>query len=254
MPLTALAMLYFMNGHQNHSPQIVQLSIILPCYNPLPGWNQHVLAGFRRIQNDIAGVELILVNDGSPSDITDDVAVLKKDIPGLKYIEYKENKGKGYAIRTGAAQASGNFIIYTDIDFPYTHESFMRIYDALVNDKCDMAVGVKDNVYYTHVPLLRRWTSKALRLMTRRILRISITDTQCGLKGLNRQAVNILERGRVNRYLSDLEMIFNAERMQQRLLPVPVSLREGVSFSKVKMKILVRELANFMSIMTQKRP
>lgn len=211
-----------------------------------------MLAGFRRIREEVADTELILVNDGSPDNIEDDVAALKKQVPTLKYIHYETNQGKGHAIRTGAMQATGQFIIYTDIDFPYTHTSFMDIYRTLVSGKADIAVGVKDSVYYEHVPALRRWTSKTLRFMTSRMLRISITDTQCGLKGMNRHGLKILEQGRVNRYLADLEMICNAERMRLRLQPVPVSLREGVSFSKVKMTILVRELANFMSIMRQR--
>ncbi|WP_165836285.1 glycosyltransferase family 2 protein [Taibaiella soli] len=231
----------------------MQLSIILPCYNPLPGWHEHIITSIEKIRKEIAGVELILVNDGSPVDLSRDIAVLKKEIPGLKYIHYHENKGKGNAIRTGLSKAEGRYIIYTDIDFPYTHESFMRIYETLISDKCDIAVGVKDDLYYEHVPLLRKWTSKTLRFMTSRLLRISITDTQCGLKGLNQHAARILEQGQINRYLFDLEMIYNAERMHQRLLPVPVSLREGVSFSKVKMKILVREFTNFMTIISQKR-
>jgi glycosyltransferase involved in cell wall biosynthesis len=230
----------------------MQLSVILPCYNPLPGWQQHVLNGFRRIQQEVPGAELILVNDGSPADIAADVDALKKNIPGLTYIHYAENKGKGHAIRAGSAAASGRFVIYTDIDFPYTHDSFMSVYNALDSGKCDIAVGVKDSRYYEHVPVLRRWTSKTLRLMTRRILRISITDTQCGLKGMNRNGLAILEQGQVNRYLSDLEMICNAERARLRLQPVPVTLREGVSFSKVKMSILVRELSNFIKIMSKK--
>jgi len=230
----------------------MQLSVILPCYNPLPGWTEHVLAGFRRIQKEVPDTELILVNDGSPAAIDDDVALLQKEIPGLKYVHYETNRGKGHAIRTGAAQAAGQFIIYTDIDFPYTHASFMDIYRALAAGKADIAVGVKDSSYYEHVPVLRRWTSKTLRFMTSRALRISITDTQCGLKGLNRHGLKILEQGQINRYLADLEMICNAERMHLRLQPVPVSLREGVSFSKVKLQILMRELTNFMSIMRQR--
>jgi glycosyltransferase involved in cell wall biosynthesis len=230
----------------------MQLSVILPCYNPLPGWTQHVLDGFRRIEQEVPGTELILVNDGSPEDVSAGVNELRQHIAGLTYIHYEENKGKGYAIRTGAAAASGRYVIYTDIDFPYTHASFMSVYRTLEAGQCDIAVGVKDSRYYEHVPVLRRWTSKTLRLMTRRILRISVTDTQCGLKGLNRKGVQILEQGHVNRYLSDLEMICNAERAHLRLQPVPVTLREGVSFSKVKMQILVRELANFIRIMAKK--
>lgn len=231
---------------------MVHLSIILPCYNPLPGWHEHISDSVRKIKQSIPDIELIIVNDGSRKSVADGIAILQKEFSELKYIHYTENKGKGYAIRQGLQEATGKLIIYTDIDFPYTHESFMRVYEVLAADKCDIAVGVKDEVYYQHVPLLRKWTSRTLRFMTSKLLRIGITDTQCGLKGLNQHAAKVLGKGQINRYLFDLEMIYNAERMKQRLLPVPVSLREGVAFSKVKMKILMRELSNFVVIIFKK--
>lgn len=218
----------------------------------MPGWTQHILDAISRIQDETGQVELVLVNDGSVQDIAADVALLQQSVPTLKYIHYATNRGKGYAIRAGAAAASGQYIVYTDVDFPYTHKSFMAVYHALQAGNCDIAVGIKDSHYYDHVPQMRRWISRMLRFMTGKLLRIGITDTQCGLKGLNRNALPLLLQGNIDRYLSDLELICTAERRQMRLLAIPVSLREGVVFSPVKMKILLRELSNFASILRSK--
>lgn len=195
-------------------------------------------------------IQLILVNDGSVHTI--ETAVIEKineSVPLFQFINYPVNKGKGFALREGMKHATAEVVIYTDIDFPYTTESFLQIFDALYKNTCDIAAGIKDKTYYRHTPVVRKFISKLLRFFSGVFLKLKITDTQCGLKGMNENAKAVFLQSSINRYLFDLEFIFLASRRKDlKLLPVEVQLRQKVEFSAIPYSILFTEAGNFIKI------
>ncbi len=229
------------------------LDIIIPCYNPAPGWNNKIINSYKEIcsLSDIAHINLILVNDGSVKGLhTADVDNLKNSIPNLSYITYSTNRGKGYALRKGVKTSKSDFCIYTDIDFPYTSESFKKIWNALANENADIVAGIKNDDYYNNVPPLRKLISKLLQFSTHSILRIKITDTQCGLKGFNKKGRIIFLQTTINRYLFDLEFIYLASKNKNiYLMPVGIEIKEGIQFSSMKPGILIIEAFNFIRIL-----
>lgn len=231
--------------------KMVSLSIVLPCYNPDLDWQNKVLTSFENIRAQFEDIELIIVNDGSTIDLKTSFDYLKENIAELVVVQYDKNQGKGHAVREGIRVAKNNFIIYTDLDFPYTVESFYKISNMLTTEKYDIVVGVKDEKYYAKVPAIRKVISKALMQMIRRFTGLQITDTQCGLKGITGKGKALLLDGKINRYLFDLELIYRAEKEKLSIIVVPVTLREGVLFSPVRWEILMREFLNFLKILKQ---
>lgn len=228
------------------------LSLILPCYNPSPNWAENVIRHYAALQARInTSSELIVVNDGSTLDIPDrDIQLLRENIGSFRYISYVQNKGKGYAIRRGMMEAQGDILIFTDIDFPYTDESLVDIYEALSSHTADVAFGVKDASYYKEVPALRKVISRGLQWMVRAFLSLPVTDTQCGLKGFNRKVLPLFLKTETDRYLFDLEFLRNCYRSKEgyRMKPIPVRLNEGVNFRNMNYKILIPETMNFIRL------
>ena len=189
------------------------VSIVLPCYNPLDGWLEIIDTSLTRIQQENIEAELLIVNDGSSHNF-DEGKVKQFFAKRLEVhiISYQQNRGKGYALRQGVKEASGDLIIYTDIDFPYTHQSFLKVFSALKNDNNDVAIGIRSEEYYTHLPKMRVYISKFLRFLIRKFLRIPTDDTQCGLKGFNQKGKEVFMQTEIDRYLFDLEFIFLSAR------------------------------------------
>ena len=231
------------------------LSIVLPCYNPQlhPHWVETIVSNMHRIKEMVGDCELIVVNDGTPADIEAGLAAVQEAFGNTRIVSYAVNRGKGYAVRQGIAVASRPLVIYTDIDFPYCHESLVAVYEKLQQPGVDIVVGVKGSEYYNRVPFLRKKVSEALRWMIRHLLSIRITDTQCGLKGFHGELKSLWLNGTIDRYLFDLEMVYNAERQGHHIATLPVVLRDGVQFSPVKTRILMGELRNFLAIARQSR-
>jgi len=226
------------------------LSIVLPYYNPPKCWEQHVNEAYKQLR-EVLGFdpEVIVVNDGST--IAQDKALifLQQNIPDFKPVGYMENRGKGAALRYGVRQAIGEKCIFTDIDMPYTHHSFVSIWDMLKTH--DIAVGIKDKDYYSHLPKSRIRISRLLRKMIGFFFRMPITDTQCGLKGFNQKGRDVFLNTTIDRYLCDLEFIYRAYRIKPplKIMAQEVSLRAAVTFRKMDAKILFSEFFNFIKIL-----
>lgn len=229
-------------------------TIVLPCYNPQPGWAQRVVEQYKAISALLGvPVEIILVNDGSTAIVSEqEVNVLKTAIPSFIYMSYPRNRGKGYALRKGVAAAGSGIIIYTDIDFPYAVDSLVAVYKALNDENYDAAPGIKDKNYYAKVPVVRRYISQALRFLIGLFFRIPVTDTQCGLKGFKKHVQPIFLSTTIDRYLFDLEFIRLLYRKGYKVKPVPVSLNDNVVFRRMNYKLLLPELFNFLKIAIRK--
>ena len=233
-----------------------ELDIVLPCFNPPPGWTKRILEIASLLENEL-GIQInwILVNDGSSKKLPQEqVRLLGKGLKSFQFIDYLPNQGKGYALRQGVAASKASICIFTDIDFPYTLESFIGIYDKLVAQEADIVVGINEESYYQHLPLVRVLVSKSLKWMIKTFLRISITDTQRGLKGFNQKGKAIFLETTINRYLADLEFIFLAEQKNDVSLKAhTVYLNPGVEFSQVSLKILIKEGFNFLNVFLNSR-
>jgi glycosyltransferase involved in cell wall biosynthesis len=225
------------------------IALILPCYNPVSGWHENVIKNFNSLKRSTDIHELIIVNDGS---IPNEELVYALDsilkLPGARCISYKVNMGKGYALRQGVMQVKSSLIVYTDIDFPYTEESIKNIIAALQEGSTDVAVGVRSEEYYTHLPRVRVRISKALRWFIKKFMRIPVDDTQCGLKGFNQKGKELFLQTTVDRYLFDLEFIFLAGRNKLNIKAIPVTLKPGTHLSVMNWKILMHESGNMLRI------
>lgn len=226
----------------------VHLSIVLPCYNPTDEWLENVISAYTNIKTEINDIELLLVNDGSIKNSPKNFAA-SFSANNIQMISYDTNRGKGFALRQGVKQTKGELVIYTDIDFPYKHASFMAIYRSLAIDKNDVAIGIRGEEYYTHLPKARVYISKTLRFFIQLLLQIPSDDTQCGLKGFNQNGKPIFLKTSIDRYLFDLEFIYLAAREKLKIKTVEVILRDQVLLSSMSTKTLIHESINFIRVL-----
>lgn len=232
---------------------MVPFDLVLPCYNPLPGWADNLLGSVARLRQALPEAEphLVLVNDGSARGITDDdIARLRAALPHLTYVSYDHNQGKGQALRTGVRHCQHALCLFTDIDFPYEEASMARVYRVLAAGQADVVAGMRDSQYYSHVPTARVAISRTLRFMTRQLLRLPVSDTQCGLKGFNERGKVLFLSSQTKRYLFDLEFLYlGARQPDLRVQAVQVQLKAGVVFSRMPLQVLANEGYSLLKIL-----
>ena len=230
---------------------MVSIDIVLPCFNPNENWHFELLNFYNAIKK-LYHVNFIIVNDGSSlGHVAQQINTIKEKNISVNYISYKNNKGKGYALRQGVELASSRFVIYTDIDFPFTNASTLNLISCLVTEDYDLVVGYRDKTYYQKkMSGFRKILSKSFRVLTRNILKMPVSDTQCGLKGFNHKGRQEFLKTTINRYLFDFEFIyFSSKNRSLRIKPVEVELKENVVFSKMKLKIIIQEAFNLLNVL-----
>jgi glycosyltransferase involved in cell wall biosynthesis len=192
------------------------------------------------------------VDDGSQHGIeTSQIDFLEKHIPHFQFITYKKNYGKGYALRTGLKQSTAQFVIYTDIDYPYKIENIINMYNLLSKEHFDIVVGVRNGDYYKKLSLVRKIISKSLKITNSIIYpSLVVKDTQSGLKGFNSIGKELMLKTKVNSFLFDLEFLVLASRKKDlKISWITVEARDGITFSTIKLKTIRKELMNFGQIL-----
>jgi Glycosyltransferases involved in cell wall biogenesis len=230
---------------------MIDLDIIQPCYNPFHDWEKSVWMHFESILKLLSdvNVNLIIVNDGSQRNITDEaVTFLRERISNFQFISYEQNRGKGYALRQGLAASRGSLQICTDIDFPYELIHIKQIYELLKGD-ADIVCGVRTNQYYDALSLERLIASKMSHVLNKMFLRLPFSDTQSGLKGFNHKGRKIMLSTSIERYLVDTEFLaiaVKAERMN--IVSCNIFLRDNITLSKMGARIFITEFRNFLHV------
>ncbi|HEX3684426.1 MAG TPA: glycosyltransferase [Bryobacteraceae bacterium] len=150
----------------------VTLSIIVPVYNEaglIAGVLDRILTAPASylVERNICR-EIILVDDGSRDN---SAAVIHQyvEVDGghhaIRLLRHIRNRGKGAAIRTALAAASGEFCIIQDADFEYDPGEYSKLLEPLLADEADIVFGSRFSAAGAH-HVSRFWHSTANRVLT----------------------------------------------------------------------------------------
>lgn len=228
--------------------------LLIPVYNPSAGWEVQFAERFLEFRSALhKDISVCLINDGSVSPMHEGVEYLRARLGNdFEYLEYMPNKGKGAALKFAAARANAGYYMFTDIDFPYSASSMVKVCNTLLQ-KGGIVTGFREEAYYADLSPFRTVLSKTLRLLNSIILGLPVNDTQCGLKGFDHKIRNILLTCNTNRFLIDLELLLAVSKNKLSITPVKVDLRDDTNFTKFNTGLLLKELISFVKIILRYR-
>jgi len=198
------------------------LSVVIPVYNEVMRLENiaHVREYLKR--QDFSS-ELIIVDDGSGEQTKKALKTLQQAYH-FRLVGYKDNRGKGYAIKQGMNSATGEFRLFTDLDLSTPIEEFNKFLPLL--DKKTIVVGsrkMKGANVIVHQSFLRENMGKVFTFLSQTILRLSISDFTCGFKCFSEEAAKkIFSRMSIERWGFDSEILFLGQKYGFSIREVPV--------------------------------
>ena len=206
----------------------MKISVCIPMYN-----ESAVIADTARTLDKymsetfgIGEYEVLFSDDGSKDGCGDIVRSL--NLPGIKVVGYKENKGKGCAVRTAFLEACGDVVMFTDADLAYGTEVIGRAYKELTAvPDADLLIGSRNisKDGYESYSLLRKIASKVYIKVLCIVGGFKLSDSQCGCKAFKLDAVKkIFPRMEVNGFAFDFEAILWATKYNMKIIEMPVKV------------------------------
>jgi glycosyltransferase involved in cell wall biosynthesis len=162
----------------------MKLSIVIPCYNEA----KTIRAIIERVQAaPIEDKEIIIVDDCSRDGTRD---LLRTQLAPLvdRVIYHEVNQGKGAALRTGFAAATGDAVIVQDADLEYDPVEYPRLLQPIIEGRADVVFGSRFAggqahrvVYFWHMV-----GNKLLTLLSNMATNINLTDMETCYKMFRR--------------------------------------------------------------------
>ena len=215
-----------------------EISIIIPSYNESERLSAPLSTVIDFARRAETGIEIIVVDDGS----TDGTAEIAKRVfsahPDVSsdIIRYEENRGKGFAIKTGLLAASADIALFTDADLSTPIEEIYKLINPIKAGTFDVTFGsraIDRTLIGTHQPWTREQGGKVMNLIIRKMSGLAFADTQCGFKAFNMVKFRpLLDLMRIDRFGFDVEFLFVAQYHGLGLDEIPVRWND-VAGSKV---------------------
>ena len=197
----------------------MKVSVIIPCFNEV----NTIEILLDSVNNETScEKEIIVIDDLS----TDGSRETLKNIEGKKFsklILNDYNKGKGYCIRKGIENSTGDIILIQDADLEYSPSDYKKLTDPIKNDYADVVYGSRFTgsqqtrvLYFWHT-----LGNKFLTLLSNMFTNLNLTDMECCYKVFKKDLIKKIEL-KENRFGFEPEITAKISKQDVRIYEVGV--------------------------------
>ena len=215
------------------------LSIVIPVYNE----EQRIKKCFNALEKfkppkEVEIDRVIFVSDGS-DDLTNSKIksfILKSKKYNVRLVSYRQNKGRGYALKLGMTEATGDYALWLDADMS-TPLSQVNKFLPFMKKNIPVIIGsrkIKGAVTTKRQPLHRILLGQGFSKLSEIMLEVPVGDFTCGFKAFSKYAYSaIFPKCKINGCGNDSETLFLAKKFNLLIAEVPIIWRNDAR-SKVK--------------------
>ena len=210
----------------------MKLSVVIPVYNEV----DNIREILKRVRASGAASEIIVVDDGS-QDGSREILNEVNGKDGIKVLLHPKNQGKGAAVRTGFAAATGEVILIQDADLEYHPRDFPALLQPIEDGIADVVYGSRfmggprRAVMFWHMI-----ANQLLTLMTNVLYNTILTDMETGYKVFRREVVQGMKL-RARGFEFEPEFTAKILKRRYRIFEVPISFnpRDYSQGKKIKL-------------------
>lgn len=201
------------------SDQPFTVSVLIPCFNELHTV-ENVIARVRAVP---VQTEIILVDDCSRDGTRDLLKRLAAEDDSLKIYFHEINRGKGAAIRTALAAATGDVVVVQDADMEYDPMEYPVLLEPILQGVADVVYGSRflggphRVLFFWH-----QLGNQVLTLLSNVMTNLNLTDMETGYKVFRREVIQGM-RLTTDRFGFEPEVTARVAQMRCRIFEVPIS-------------------------------
>ena len=212
----------------------MKLSILIPVYNE----RATILEILDRVQEAplpkvIDEKEIIAVDDGSTDGTRELLSQVEQQ--GVSVLYHEHNQGKGAAIRTALARATGDIIIIQDADLEYDPRDYAQLVQPIVEGRAKVVYGSRFLGPRMAMMFWHMLGNSALTLMTNILYDAILSDMETGYKAFRADVIKAIPL-HSRRFDFEPEVTAKVLKRGHRIFEVPISYygreyREGKKIS-----------------------
>jgi glycosyltransferase involved in cell wall biosynthesis len=198
----------------------VKLSIVIPCYNE----RSTIEAVIDAVRAAPGGEKEIIVVDDCSRDGSGELLEGPLRAKVDRVLRHPVNRGKGAALRTGIAHATGDIVIIQDADLEYDPQQYPRLIEPILQDKADVVYGSRflgggphRVLYFWH-----RVGNGVLTLLSNMFTNLNLTDMETCYKVFRRDIIQSI-RIEEDRFGFEPEITAKIAKLRCRIFEVGIS-------------------------------
>jgi dolichyl-phosphate beta-glucosyltransferase len=194
------------------------MSVVIPVFNEEEEITTVVPAVVRALEARGADWEILVVDNASEDLTAERMAPFTGD-SRIRLLRNESNRGKGYSVRRGMLEATGELRLLCDADCTLSLASLPAM-EALIGE-CEIVAGARnaaDSQVARYQPIQRRAASLAFIFLCRRVMGEPLRDVFCGFKLFTAAAAqDVFSRTRIEGWAFDAEALALARAMGYRV-------------------------------------
>lgn len=205
-----------------------EISLAIPCFNEEKRLPERLLSYLKQLEVILPNYEVVLVNDGS----TDNTLAVLKNLAAanskIKIIDSRQNRGRGFGMKTGVLASRGKYILETDADLPVAPGYILKFKNFLnAYPEYDFVIGSRghrDSTFVTAQPPFRVFAGKIFHWLFAVFFGSQFNDVMCGFKMFRHDvAKDIFKYVYDEKFLAAGEVIFVANKFGYKVTDLPVA-------------------------------
>jgi glycosyltransferase involved in cell wall biosynthesis len=207
----------------------ITLTVVIPAYNEV----QTAEKLLRRVQEVPLNLEVIVVDDGSTDGTRDLLSRLRDEGLIDQLIFHEVNRGKGAALQTGFAKATGDVVVVQDADLEYDPYELVLLVEPILTGRADAVYGSRflggphRVLFFWHMV-----GNKFLTLLSNMLTDLNLTDMETCYKMVRRELLQSLPLS-ADRFGIEPEVTARLAQARARIYEMPISYH-GRSYDEGK--------------------
>jgi len=197
------------------------LSIIMPVYNEA-GTVSEIVSRVMKSPVPLSR-ELIIVDDASKDSTPTELKAIGAQYgEGVRVFSHEVNRGKGAAIRTGIAHASGDILLIQDADLEYDPRDYPLLLEPILENQADVVFGNRFHggphrvLYFWHYA-----ANRFLTQLTNVLTGLNLSDMEVGYKAFRTEVLRRITLTS-DRFGFEPEITIKVARLRCRIYEVPI--------------------------------